>query len=252
MSVAYQNKDITSKVFADRFKGKALRVYGISLPAVKQALPTNLPAISANELRPDNVFLLEDGSIAIIDYESAYRRENKHKYIDYANKIAARYEKEWNRRVVVRMIVIYTADVERADAHDEYDAGCLRLETESAYLSEIGKERIQETLERKIGNKEPLTDEEMMEFILLPLAYKGRDRQNDAIARNADLARNIEDEEARVFLLSGLVVFSDKVINDGNAARIRRMINMTKVGQLFIDEMEQKLDEKEREVTARV
>ena len=81
MSVAYQNKDITSKVFADRFKGKALRVYGISLPAVKQALPTNLPAISANELRPDNVFLLKEESVAIIDYESACRREHKHKYI---------------------------------------------------------------------------------------------------------------------------------------------------------------------------
>lgn len=33
-SIAYQNKDITSKVFAERFKGKSLKVYGLDIPKV--------------------------------------------------------------------------------------------------------------------------------------------------------------------------------------------------------------------------
>ena len=39
--------------------------------------------IKANELRIDNVFLLEDDTIAIIDYESAYKKENKRLDIIY-------------------------------------------------------------------------------------------------------------------------------------------------------------------------
>ena len=59
-NIAYQNKDITSKVFAQQFKGKSLKPYGFDLPPVKQVLPTNIPQVQANELRIDNVFLLED------------------------------------------------------------------------------------------------------------------------------------------------------------------------------------------------
>lgn len=32
--IAYQNKDITSKVLAENFKGKTFRVYGLDLPVV--------------------------------------------------------------------------------------------------------------------------------------------------------------------------------------------------------------------------
>ena len=73
--ISYQNKDIVSKVFADRFKGKSLSVYGLNVPRVADVLPTNLPDFSANELKIDNLFLLEDGSIAIIDYESKYSKK---------------------------------------------------------------------------------------------------------------------------------------------------------------------------------
>lgn len=75
--IAYQNKDITSKLLAENFKGKTFRVYGINLPQIKQVLPTNIPAIKANELRIDNLFELEDNSAAIVDYESDYKKSQK-------------------------------------------------------------------------------------------------------------------------------------------------------------------------------
>ena len=43
--IAWQNKDIISKVFAENLKGKSLEVYGIHVPRVKAVLPTNLPLI---------------------------------------------------------------------------------------------------------------------------------------------------------------------------------------------------------------
>lgn len=43
--IAYQNKDITSKVLAENFKGKTFRVYGLDLPEIRGVHPTNIPLL---------------------------------------------------------------------------------------------------------------------------------------------------------------------------------------------------------------
>ena len=93
--IAYQNKDITSKIFAESLKEKNFAVYGIDIPKITNIYPTNLPQIKANELRIDNLFQLEDGSFALIDYESTYRKIAKIKYSDYVNRIYQKYHKSF-------------------------------------------------------------------------------------------------------------------------------------------------------------
>ena len=46
----------------------------------------------------------------------------------------------------------------------------------------------------------------------------------------------MEDEEAQSFLLSGMLVFSDKVITRKDSKRIKEWLMLTKVGQLFEEE----------------
>lgn len=70
--VAYQNKDIAAKYLEEHLANKTFAVYGVGVPKIVKVLPTNLPMIEANELRMDNLFLLEDGSVALVDYESTY------------------------------------------------------------------------------------------------------------------------------------------------------------------------------------
>ena len=57
-------------------------------------LPTNIPSVRANELRLDNLFELVDGTIALVDYESDYKKEDKVKYLNYLTGIANRYQQE--------------------------------------------------------------------------------------------------------------------------------------------------------------
>ena len=113
--IAYQNKDIVSKIFGESMKEKSLKVYGLNVPKVVDVIPTNLPALELNELRIDNIFKLEDGSYAIIDYESEYRHRNKLKYLGYVLRTLRKFEKEKIdfRKIKIRIIIIYTADVER-------------------------------------------------------------------------------------------------------------------------------------------
>ena len=164
--ITYHNKDVLSKVMAENFKDKSLKVYGIDVPKIKQVLPTNLPEIQVNEMRIDNLFLLEDGSIAIIDYESSLKWENYLKYLNYVVRILERYKQEAK---YIRMIVIYTADVEQAG--DEFHAGCLTLKLEQAYLRKVDSKSIRDVLEEKLEDGVPLSDDELMQFIILPLTY---------------------------------------------------------------------------------
>ena len=250
--IAYQNKDITSKLFAERFQGKSLKVYGLNLPPVRQALPTNIPQIMANELKIDNVFLLEDNTIAVIDYESDYKKRNKHKYVRYVNHVSEHYGRQWKKDVIVRMIVIYTADVERSETSDLLDAGCLKLETQSVFLSEMNSQEISRRLYQKVADRIPLSEEELMEFIILPLTYRGKDEKNKSIGQSVHMANQMEDEEQRVFVLSGIAVFADKVIEEENMDMIRRYLGMTKVGQLFEDEKIRAVKEATVKVTEKV
>ena len=90
-SIAYQNKDVASKVTGEALRGHSLSPFGLPDIKIVDVLPTNLPAIESNELRLDNLFLLEDEAIGIIDYESDYSRENFVKYLNYAARIVKRY-----------------------------------------------------------------------------------------------------------------------------------------------------------------
>lgn len=250
-NIAYQNKDIISKMFADSFGEKSLKVYGLDIPKIVKILPTNLPTVSADELRIDNLFLLEDGTVAIIDYESAYKKANRNKYINYIARVLNRYEKEGKLDVRIRMIVIYTADVRREQVDNDYDLGAITFKIENAFLSEINSEEVMERLTAKVNKGEQLTEEELMEFIVLPLTYKEKERKQFAIEKSFELARQIDDDDAMTFVLSGLLVFTDKVIDDEMNVRVKEWIAMTKVGRLFQLEKEEELAKKDAIIAER-
>ncbi|MDD2978378.1 MAG: hypothetical protein PHN80_00255 [Hespellia sp.] len=248
--ITYHNKDVTSKVITEKFPKVSLSVYGLDTPRIKQLLPTNLPRIKVNELRLDNLFLFEDGTYAIIDYESTYEEKNKIKYLQYLTRVLQRYLGEPDLKL--RMIVIYTADVKREDAKESLDVGDLKFTLEQAFLSELDSEPILENLTRKITMGEELNDEEKMQFIILPLSYEGLKKKREMIEVLFNLAKQLEDEETQIFLLAAMIAFADKVIDNKTANEMKGWIGMTKIAKLFEEEkkeaVKEAMEEKEREV----
>lgn len=135
--IAYQNKDIASKIFAEKFASKSLKVYGINLPAIKQVLSTNLPVIQANELRIDNLFLLEDNTFLLVDYKSTYRQEHKLKYLNYVLCVVERYYKEYGMDMQISIVLFYTADVTETEVQHTFDVGSVKMKLKQAFLSEL-------------------------------------------------------------------------------------------------------------------
>ncbi len=70
------------------------------------------------------------------------------------------------------MIVIYTGDIRREQVFSEYDIGAVKVNIEPAFLSELDGGSILQHLADKVTRNELLTDEELMEMIILPLSYR--------------------------------------------------------------------------------
>ena len=252
-AITYHNKDVISKLFGEKLKNKSFEVYGLQIPEITEVLPTNLPAIEANEMRLDNLFRLKDDSLALVDYESTYDYEDKIKYLNYIARTLKRYKAfNTDSKQIIRMIVIYTGDVEKGKTIDKLDVGCLQLKVEEVFLSELNGDVIETDLYQKIHAGKTLSEQEQMQFIILPLIYKGTEEKQNCIQRCFEMGKKIESREIQTFVFTGLLVFTDKVIRKEDSEKIRRWIKMTKVGQIIEEEMQQAIAEMRRQADEKV
>lgn len=236
--IAYQNKDITAKILAEALKGKSLAALGLPELRITDSLPTNLPAIESNELRLDHLFVLEDGVVAIMDYESEYERGNYIKYLNYIARVLKRYARqgELPKLRQIKMVVIYTADVTKDEVEAIYDLGGVRLRVDQAFLLNLDTEQILRELTDAIRIKETLSEEELIELMVLPLTVKGRAEKQPMIEVAVNLAKGLPDRKQSLQALAGILTFSDKVIERNYREQIKKEMRMTQIGQMLIEE----------------
>ena len=246
--IAYQNKDILFKILSQTYKEKSFAAYGIDLPPIRELLPTGLPKISANEKDIDNLFLLEDGTYAIVDYESAFKKLNKIKYLNYIARVMEKYYQE-DENFNLRLIVIYTGDVQSAEP--VYETSCFTLRMEQAFLSHIDGETAFQNISQKLQSGVPLEDDDLMKLIILPLTMPGVEEKQKMLERVVSLAEQVTDGKQQIFILSGVIVASDKFINREYLEQIRGRINMTQIGQMYEKEKIEYGNQKARETAIR-
>lgn len=137
--------------------------------------------------------------------------------------------------------------IKRDNTQPKLDIGCLQFAVEEIFLSELDAEAIEVQLDEKIRNNEELTEEDEMQLILLPLIYRCKEEQQKAVRRCFEKVKGITDESRQIFVLSGLLVFTDKIIEKEVAEEIRGWIEMTKVGRIIQEEINQAVAEVEAE-----
>ena len=138
----------------------------MDIPEIVEILPTNLPAVEANEMRLDNLFRLKDGTIVIVDYESTYSYADKIKYLNYVARTTKRYGLSEKQNQPVRMIVIYTGSIRRGTTRADVDMGCLQFTVEEVFPSDLDAQEIETRFQRKIHSGEILSDEEQMSNVI--------------------------------------------------------------------------------------
>ena len=145
----------------------------------------------------------------------------------------------------LRLIVIYTSDVQSAEPTLETD--CFTLRTEQAFLFHIDGEAAFHEIQDKLQSGIPLANDDLMRLVILPLTVPGTEGKQSMLERIVELAEQIPDEGQRIFTLSGVIVASDKFISRNCMDQIRRRINMIQLGQLYEKEKIEYGNQKARE-----
>jgi uncharacterized protein (DUF2267 family) len=231
--VAYQSKDILFKILSRNFPSSFLSVYGLGLPKIKKVLPSNLPEIKADEIESDGIFLLENDAISIVEYESKVSIENLLKYGNYAFRVIQQYKLTDHKIYNVVIVVIYTGDIEAAP--DTLDLDSLKIKVKQVFLKKYNGEAIFEAVKSKIEAGIPLTEDETIQFIISPLTKIKIDRQR-FIQDCITLAKKIQDEEKRLFVIAAIAVAVDKFVDRAYIQNVKGWLKMTKLAQLYEEE----------------
>ena len=232
--ITHNNKDVIFKVLSQHYQNKSLAVYGLDLPRIKRLLPADYPSVTATEIHADNPFLLEDGSLLILEYESKPTREDFLKYTKYVVNAIERLRKEGLTIKNVIIAVVYTSDIKKAPA--VYDTGALRVELRQVFLSQYNTGEMYEELEKKIKSGEQLSENDIMKFIILPLTQPGREKKQKLIEETINLAKQVQDGQQQMFIMAGILTATNKFIDRAYSEKLKGWIKMTKVARLFEEE----------------
>ena len=232
--VTHDNKDVLFKVLSQNYKNKSFKALGLDLPKIERVLPTQLPSVSANEVRADNIFLLDDGRILIVDYESKVKESNFIKYLGYIHGVLAWYYKEDKKIYNITMAIIYTGDIKSATS--QLDIGSARITIKQVFLSNFNSGEMYDSLNGKVEAGESLTDDDIIKFIILPLTESRPTKKQGLIEKTIDLAKKVADDESQLFIIAGILVAADKFIDKGYSSMVKEWIRLTKVARLFEEE----------------
>lgn len=83
--------------------------------------------------------------------------------------------------------------------------------------------------------------------MIFPLSYQKKEEKEKKLKEAVELAIKMRDREQQVFALAGLLAFTDKIIDQETAGRIRRAIEMTQVARIFEEEKREALKRAEEE-----
>ena len=132
--IPHNHVDLVMKTLGNEYNNKSFAAYGLNLPKIINFKLTELLVIEANDRFADHIFDLEDGSHAIDDYDSRYKKKNFLKYGDFALRVLHR-EMEDDKEYKLRIIVIYIDEVPSAPFNFKTDR--IEIMIEQAFLSHI-------------------------------------------------------------------------------------------------------------------
>lgn len=202
----YQGRDALHNALAQTYIGKRFSAYGVYLPPIQELLP----AIPLNHGFIDNLFLLTDGTYVFVDYTSEYHKTAMAQYPKYIAKIMEKYDKE-DGNFDLHLLIIYTGDVEKANL--VFDCGCFILRPKQVFLSRMDGRAMFDAIQQKIHSGAVLTNDDLMELVILPLTFSGSEGKQAMFDKVMKLSEQISDEEQRTFILSGVTAASSKFIN---------------------------------------
>ena len=221
------HEDIIMKAIMELFKGDAVKFFGLDTEIVS-ATRTELLNIITQKNIDDWVLTTADGSFLHLEFQSTYDKKDISRFM-VAD--AMLYHKEYKP---IKTIVVYSADVE--ESITTISAGSINYSIEAFYMKKLDGDNTYATLKAKIDAGEPLTKQDIMSVVFLPLMKNSVDRVI-RIEQSVELSKEISRKEEQDQIQAMLYMLAEKFISNKETLRkVKEMMTMGAIAEMIRDD----------------
>ena len=223
-------EDIIMKAVMELFKGDAVKFFGInkqivSATTIAAAARTELTHIHIQKNIDDWILEADDNSFIHFEFQSDYDPKDLYRFMVSDAMLCYSVQKP------IRTIVVYTADIK--DTITVLDAGAIQYKIDAFYMSSLDGDTTYEAIRSKIATGKPLTKQDLMSIVFLPMMMSIEDRVT-RFERSISLSKEVSAADEQLQIQAMLHLLADKFVKDpGMMQKLKEMINMSDLTKMI-------------------
>ncbi len=217
--IARERNDIVLKRLAAVFKGTVLNRFGLDLPPIVGPLPTALPLLTARMREADYVFLLADGSLLHLEFQTKREKGDLARFTAYSTALHQAHD-----LTPVHTVVVWGAQVGRMET--SHVMGSVTLTADHILLSEEDGTGQLEQLAAKVERGEALDDKDRLTLALLPLMHQRRPLADKAAAATLKTVAGALPREERTLVVEALTVLAQLAMDETQIRELLEVLTM--------------------------
>jgi len=215
------------------FKGDAVKFFGInkrivSATTVSAAVRTELVHVHVQKNINDWILEADDGSFIHFEFQSSHDQNDLSRFMVSDAILYYKMQRP------IRTIVVYTANIKNTTT--VLNAGAIRYSVDAFYMSAMDGDRTYETIRAKVAAGEPLTKQDLMSIVFLPMMKNSVD--NVAVfERSINLSKEIHAKDEQLQIQAMLQLLAGKFIKNRDILlKLKEVLNMSIIGKMIWDE----------------
>jgi hypothetical protein len=222
--------------------GDALKFFGIDKNIVSAA-PTALLQLPPLSKTDDYLLEADDGSFVHFEFQTTDKPDDLPRFMISDAMLYYKTKKP------IKTIVVYSADIKKTIT--SLNVGSIHYNVEAFYMSVMDGDRAYEDIKARIEAGEPLTKQDLMSIVFLPLMKNSVDKVT-RITQSVELSKALDTEAEQEQIQAMLMLLAEKFIPDMEILRkIKELMTMGAIAEMIIEDARNDIIMDEKKVTAR-
>lgn len=234
MKIPRQHKDIALRSLSVTFKDEMISFLEMQFPKVIDVVQTSVPLIEVKDRGMDANFLLEDGTILHLEFESKPLTEED--LVRFGHYDLELYRQ---RKQQIRRVIVFTPDVKQSLTG--LDIGSLVQKQAAVYLGQdYDGDLTFEELKEKLVKEEPLKSRDKLNIILLPMMKSNKSSRSLRALELTYLLKSYCKDDLGYYLIGAMVATNYGCIEEPEKKIIQEVLKMAQPFQDLYEDFKQK------------
>jgi hypothetical protein len=221
-----QAEDFIMKYVMELFSGDALKFFGVDKKVVSIER-TELGHITLQRNRDDFLMTTEDNWLIHLEFQVTRRKENLPRFMI---SDAMLY---YNTHKRVMTIVVYSGDIKKTGT--TLDAGAIKYSVKALYMSDLDGDRTHEELRAKVESGKPLTKQDLISIVFLPL-MRSEATRTEQVKKSLKLTNQLPESDEQMQIQAMLILMGEKFLNRDEFEKLKGELSMLKMVKWLVDE----------------